>query len=100
MNARTTLYGRCYDVKTLKRRCYNVALTSCAGWELTDTPTNGDLTLMKKKYFPKQMQSQSNSYKLIIKSGQVIPDVFFTPGIIFSQPAKSLKSNTGGGSFC
>ena len=27
----TTLYGRCYDVKTLKRRPYNVVLASCAG---------------------------------------------------------------------
>ena len=29
---RTTLYRRCYDVKALKRRRYNVVLTSCAGW--------------------------------------------------------------------
>ena len=27
----TTLYGRCYDIKTRKRRRYNVVLTSCAG---------------------------------------------------------------------
>ena len=33
-DVRTTLYGRCYDVKTLKRRPYNVVLTSCAGWVL------------------------------------------------------------------
>ena len=30
--ARTMLYERYYDVKTLKRRPYNVALTSCVGW--------------------------------------------------------------------
>ena len=30
---RTTLYGRWNDVKTLKRRLYNVVLTSCVGWD-------------------------------------------------------------------
>ena len=30
MDVVTTLYGRCYDVKTLKQRPYNVVLTSCA----------------------------------------------------------------------
>ena len=32
MDVRTTLCGRCYDIKTLKQRPYNVVLTSCAGW--------------------------------------------------------------------
>ena len=32
-NVKTTLYGRWNDVKTLKRRPYNVVLTSCAGWD-------------------------------------------------------------------
>ena len=31
-DVRTTLYGRCYDIKTFKRRLYNVVLTSCVGW--------------------------------------------------------------------
>ena len=29
----TTLYGRWYDIKTLKRRPYNVVMTSCVDWE-------------------------------------------------------------------
>ena len=29
----TTLYGRCNDVKRLKRRRNNVVLTSGAGWD-------------------------------------------------------------------
>ena len=32
-DVRTTLHGRCYDVKTLKRRHNNVVLTPYAGWE-------------------------------------------------------------------
>ena len=31
-DVRTTLYGRWYDVKALKRHPYNVVLTSFAGW--------------------------------------------------------------------
>ena len=31
-DVRTTLDGRCCDVKTLKRRPYYVVLTLCAGW--------------------------------------------------------------------
>ena len=31
-DVRTTLYGRWYDVKTLKRSPYNVVRTSCAVW--------------------------------------------------------------------
>ena len=31
-DVRMTLYGRCYDVKTLKRRRNNVILMLCAGW--------------------------------------------------------------------
>ena len=33
-DVRTTLNGRCYDVKMLKRRPYNVVLTSYVGWDL------------------------------------------------------------------
>ena len=32
-DVRTTLYWRCYDIETLKRRSYNVVLTFCTGWE-------------------------------------------------------------------
>ena len=32
-DVKTTLYGRCNDVKTLKRRHNNVVLTPYAGWE-------------------------------------------------------------------
>ena len=31
-DVRTTLYGRCYDVKTRKRLRYDAVLTSCTGW--------------------------------------------------------------------
>ena len=31
-DVRTTLYGRWNDVKTLKRRCNDVVLTSCISW--------------------------------------------------------------------
>ena len=31
-DVRTALYGRCYDVKTLKQYLYNVVLTSCTIW--------------------------------------------------------------------
>ena len=33
-DVRTMLYGRCYDVKTFKRRPYNIILTSYVGWVL------------------------------------------------------------------
>ena len=33
-DVRTTLYGRCCDIKTLKRCRYNVVLTLCVGWEV------------------------------------------------------------------
>ena len=33
-DVRMTLYGRCYDVKTLKRCCENVVLKSCSDWEI------------------------------------------------------------------
>ena len=39
-DVRTTLHGRCYDVKTLKWRRYNVVLTSCACLELTFLPVS------------------------------------------------------------
>ena len=32
-DARTTLHGRCNDVKTLKWRCNNVVLALCVGWD-------------------------------------------------------------------
>jgi len=28
-DVKTTLFGRCYDVETVKQRCSNVGLTSC-----------------------------------------------------------------------
>jgi len=31
-DVKTTLLGRCYDVKTIKQCCIGVILTSCAGW--------------------------------------------------------------------
>ena len=31
-DVKTTLYERCYNVKTIKRRPHNVVLTSCADW--------------------------------------------------------------------
>jgi len=33
-DVKTALFGRCYNVKTVRQRCSDVALASCVGWEV------------------------------------------------------------------
>ena len=52
-DVRTMLYGRCYNVGTLKRRHYNVVLTLCACWANSSkvwTNLHTYLIFQKKKH--------------------------------------------------
>ena len=63
-DVRTTLYGHCYDVKTLKRRRNNIVLTPWACWELL---IGRFLSFIKVECFRKVFCGQSKFFFVFIK---------------------------------
>ena len=79
-NRYTTLYGCCYDVKTLKWRCNNVVLTSCADWSVLYVWLDGKsehynlILYYKLKYVPNQF-TPCKIYKIISMGQQPLSTI-------------------------
>ena len=73
-DVRTMLYGRCYNVGTLKQRHYNVVLTLCAGWVQTKQPR--EMLQRDRAYWPKNAVWRPNpSNQLILNRSLSVPGI-------------------------